>query len=297
MRDVLAAVDGSVTANGVTMVGAWYANCNGDPVNAAGAPVARADAAEVGGGLIPPSFCPNASGTLQSDVRLGVQVETRKDFETFLVGVIGFDTLSTVADATAVSGYIDGVCPATGDCYVLPVTIPLSITTCDGSGESVLSNPVREWLDPDGDGVLDWSLHMTIPLCKNNPGNVGWLDWTPTAGGTSELVTAIGPPATNTEMSVPGWFYVTSTGNVNSSGVEDALNYYAQNQIPALIPMFDATCNTEPDPPSPGRERHRAMSARERRWQWLEPVVSPRPIRVVPDGRPQGRIHLRQQQA
>ncbi len=250
----------------------------------------------MGGGLIPLSFCPNA-GTLQADVRLGVQVETRKDFETFLVGVIGFDTLSTVADATAVSGYIDGVCPATGDCYVLPVTIPLSITTCDGSGESMLSNPVREWLDPDGDGVLDWSLHMTIPLCKNNPGNVGWLDWTPTAGGTSELVTAIGPPATNNEMSVPGWFYVTSTGNVNSSGVEDALNYYAQNQIPALIPMFDATCNTEPDPPSPGRERHRAMSARERRWQWLEPVVSPRPIRVVPDGRPEGRVHLRQQQA
>lgn len=250
--DVLAAVNASAVANGVTIAGAWYANCNGDPVNTAGAPVARADAAVVGGGVIPPAMCPDTSGVLQSDVRMGVQVETRKDFETFLVGVIGFDTLTTWADATAVSGYLDGVCPASGDCYVLPVTIPLNIVTCDGNGDVIPSNPVREWLDPDGDGTLDWSLHFTIPLCKGNPGNVGWLDWTPTAGGTSELETAIGPPATNPEMSVPGWFYVTATGNVNSSDVEDALNYYAQNQLPTLIPMFDATCNTEPDPPSPG---------------------------------------------
>ena len=28
---------------------------------------------------------------------------------------------------------------------------------------------------------------ITIPLCKNGPGNVGWIDWSPTAGGTSEL--------------------------------------------------------------------------------------------------------------
>ncbi|HJT64740.1 MAG TPA: pilus assembly protein TadG-related protein [Candidatus Limnocylindria bacterium] len=250
--DVLAAVDSSVAANGVEVVGAWYANCNGDPVNAAGVPVPRAAAAQVGGGVIPASWCPNASAVLQPDVRMGVQVETRKEFETFLVKVIGFDTLSTVSDATAVSGYIESVCPATGDCLVLPVTIPLNIVTCDGSGDVVPSDPVREWLDPDGDGVLDWSLHLTVPLCKGNPGNVGWLDWTPTAGGTSELETAIGPPTTQHEMSVPGWFYVTATGNVNSSDIEDALNYYAQNQMPALIPMFDATCNTEPDPPSPG---------------------------------------------
>ncbi len=235
------------------LVGAWYANCDGNLVNALGVPVANeADAAAVGNGLIPASLCPDATGALQPDVRMGVRAKTSDTFDTFLVRVIGFNTLTTVADATAISGYIQAVCPATGDCNVLPVTIPLNITTCDSNGDSTPSNPVREWLDPDGDGVLDWNLHLTIPLCKNNPGNVGWLDWTPTAGGTSELITAIGPPGTNEEMTVPGWFYVTSTGNMNSSGVEDALNYYGQNDMPVLIPMFDATCNTEPDPPSPG---------------------------------------------
>jgi Flp pilus assembly protein TadG len=251
--DVLAAVNASTASNGVTLVGAWYANCNGDLVDSAGAPVAsEADAAAVGGGAIPPALCPAANHQLQADVRLGVRAETRKDFETFLVSVIGFPTLSTFADATAVSGYIEEVCPADGDCLVLPVTIPLGITTCDANGDATLANPVTEWLDPDRDGVLDWSLELVIPLCKNNPGNVGWLDWTPTAGGTSELVTAIGPPTTQDEMSVPGWFYVTATGNINSAAVENAIEYYMDNNMPVLIPMFDSTCDTEPDPPSPG---------------------------------------------
>jgi Flp pilus assembly protein TadG len=251
--DVLAAVQASVAANGVDLVGAWYANCDGDLVDTAGSVVNDpADAADVGGGVIPPSYCRGASGPPQPDVRLGVRAQTSKEFDTFLVQVIGFNTLTTVADATALSGYIDGVCAATSDCWVLPVTVPLNIVTCNDTGDVAPANPVTEWLDPDGDGALDWSLHMSIPLCKNNPGNVGWLDWTPPFGGTSELETAIGPPGTNEQMTVPGWFYVTATGNVNSSGIEDALSWYAQNDVPALIPMFDATCNTEPLPPSPG---------------------------------------------
>jgi hypothetical protein len=251
--DVLAAVTASASVNAVTLDGAWYANCNGDLVDLSGAPVAtEADAAEVGNGSFPLALCPNSTGALEADVRLGVRARTSETFETFMVRVLGFSTLTTVADATSVSGYIQSVCPADGDCAVLPVTIPVNALTCDGSGDATPSNPVREWLDPDGDGVPDWSLHVTIPLCKNNPGNVGWLDWTPTAGGTSELITAIGPPGTNDEMTVPDWFYITSTGNVNSKGVEDAINYYAANGIPVLIPMFDATCDTEPDPPSPG---------------------------------------------
>ena len=86
-----------------------------------------------------------------------------------------------MADATAVSGYIQSVCPA-GDCNVLPVTIPLNALTCDANGEHVPANPLAEWPIPTVRRP-DWCLH-TIPLCKNNPGNVGWLDWTPTMGGT-----------------------------------------------------------------------------------------------------------------
>ena len=133
----------------------------------------------------------------------------------------------------------------------------------------------------------------TIPLCKNGPGNVGWLDWHPPHGGTSELIDAIGPPGTlDYQFTVPGWYSVPATGNVNSSGVEDALNYYAMNQEPVLIPMFDATCNTQPTgpgvldcpPPNVGGNGN-------------EPVVSPRPLRGLPVRRPQGSVRRGQQQA
>lgn len=234
--DVLNAVNASVAANGVDKVGAWYTNRAGSLVdNTCVVVTSTADAAAVGGGFIPP--CNNAQG-------LGVQADTSKTFETFLVRVIGFDTLTATADATAVSGYLEEVCASDANCLVLPVTIPLNGVTCDGSGDVVPSNPVTEW--------PYYNVSITIPLCKNNPGNVGWLDWTPTAGGTSELIDVIGPPTTNPEVSIPSWQYITATGNTNSSGLQDALNYYSTNQIPVLIPMFDSTCNTEPDPPSPG---------------------------------------------
>jgi hypothetical protein len=234
--DVLRAVEDSMGANDVDKVGAWYTNRAGDLVDATCTVVAStADAAAVGGGAIP--LCSTEQG-------LGVQADTSKTFETFLVRVIGFDTLTATADATSVSGYLEEVCPSSAGCPVLPVTIPLNSLTCDGSGEAVPSWPVKEW--------PYYNIHITVPLCRDNPGNVGWLDWTPTAGGTSELITAVGPPTTNKLVQIPSWQYITSTGNVNSQALENALNYYASNQIPILIPMFDSTCNTEPDPPSPG---------------------------------------------
>ena len=45
----------------------------------------------------------------------------------------------------------------------------------------------------------------------------------PTAGGTSELINSIQNP-NNPSIDVPSWQYITSTGNVNSSGVENAIN-------------------------------------------------------------------------
>ena len=44
--------------------------------------------------------------------------------------------------------------------------------------------------------------------------------------------------------------------------------------------MFDATCNTEPDPPSPGHQRHRALPTGQRGRDRLEPVVPPRSLRL-----------------
>lgn len=234
--DVLNAVNASVAANGVDKVGAWYTNRAGNLVdNTCVVVTSTADAAAVGGGFIPP--CTNIQG-------IGVQADTSKTFETFLVRVIGFDTLTAAADATAVSGYLEEICASDSDCLVLPVTVPLNGVTCDGSGNVVPSNPVTEW--------PYYNISITIPLCKDNPGNVGWLDWTPPAGGVDETVTVIGPPTIHPRVAIPSWQFITATGNTNRSDLEDALNYYAINRIPVLIPMFDSTCNTEPDPPSPG---------------------------------------------
>ena len=228
--DVDAAVDASMAANGVSRVGAWYTNLDGQLINNNGTAVgSTGGAADVGDGVLPP----NASG---------VYALTAKTFETFLVRVIGFSTLTTEADATAVAGYLQGVCDG-GDCAVLPVAVPNNALTCTENGATP-ENPVGEW--------PFYNVPLTIPLCRNNPGNVGWMDWTPPYGGTSELITAIGPPTTNPQLSVPSWVYMTATGDVNSQGVEDALQWYVDNDVPILIPMFDSTCNTEPNPPSPG---------------------------------------------
>ena len=235
--DVLAAVDDSVAENNVVKVGAWYTDILGQLLDAGGGVVASTSAAaEVGGGGIPPNGA-------------GVQADTEKTFDTFLMSVIGRPTLSTVADATAVAGYIEGVCPATADCAILPVTIPMNIIVCDGT------NHMELWLDGSNqpqiwgyDSIPPYfNVPLTIPLCANGPGNVGWLDWHPPGGGTSELIDAIGPPGTlDYQITVPDWYFVSETGNVNSGGVEDALNWYAANNIPVLIPMFDGTCNAQP---------------------------------------------------
>ena len=82
-----------------------------------------------------------------------------------------------------------------------------------------------------------------VPLCKNGPGNVGWLDWTPPGGGTSELICSIQTP-NNPAIDLPSWQYVTETGNVNSTGVETALRAYDGEVV--LIPQFDQTCGPGP---------------------------------------------------
>jgi hypothetical protein len=89
-----------------------------------------------------------------------------------------------------------------------------------------------------------WALNQVykVPLCGNGPGNVGWIDWTPTSGGTSELIQSITTP-NNPNINLPSWQYVTSTGNVNSQSVENALRAY-DGQI-VLIPQFDLTCGTK----------------------------------------------------
>ena len=225
--DVLAAVNAAALASHIDVPNAWYTNITGDLLTSLGAVTTnRANAVKVGVGPIPPG----ASGVFA----VGSQT-----FDTFLARIIGFGQFTATAPATAVAGY-QGTCDSSAGCNLLPVTVPVTVVTCDGQNNPVPApgNPVPTW-NTTGQISL-------MPLCKAGPGNVGWLDWTPPSGGTSELIQAI-LHASNPEITWPGWYFVTSTGNVNSKGVEDALRTY--DGKPVSFPQFDNTCDATPTGP------------------------------------------------
>ncbi len=164
----------------------------------------------------------------------GVAAFGRTRFDTFLMQIVGFNTVPITVDATAVAGYVEEACPASSGCAVLPVTFPVSIVTCDGSGDAVLEANLY---------TKNTATPYVIPLCKNNAGNVGWLDWTSPYGGKSELADSIENP-NNPGIPVPTWLQVAETGNVNSAPVEDALRTWDGAVV--LIPQFDGTCKVAP---------------------------------------------------
>jgi hypothetical protein len=226
--DVEAAVLLAGTENAIDPPSAWYTDIAGNLLDDLGVVVtSRADAARVGDGLIPA----NAAG---------VEAIGSQTFDTFLVRVIGFDQLTATAPATAVAGYVTDVCSAEAGCDVIPITVPTTVLGCDGQNDPAPVFPTEYWTTTN-------PVPITIPLCQNGPGNVGWLDWTPTGGGTQELEQSIRYPD-NDQMTIEDWFYVTSTGNVNSAQIENALNETWGGKV-ALIPLFNGTCDTEPGGP------------------------------------------------
>jgi Flp pilus assembly protein TadG len=225
--DVDTAVQTNAAANGLTTpVQACYTDLNGTPLNSDGTTNTNCQAAaQVGQGLaIPPcSACPGGFAS-------GVRVHGSRPFGTFFAGIVGLPGFTASATATAISGYVTGLAGP-----VLPVTFPVFATACDGTNEAIGSTTL--W--PVGSSNV-----LTIPLCKDSQGNVGWLDWTPTAGGVSELAGAVlGNPANGT-ITTPRWYYITATGNVNSSQVQTALEFWLETEV--TLPIFSATCDDTP---------------------------------------------------
>jgi Flp pilus assembly protein TadG len=212
-----AAVMAAAAANQTTVVDKQYTDIAG---NLIGVAVGAAP-----GGLIPAGAA-------------GVKVSGQRTFDAFVSRVVGINSFTTTTDATAAAGSLVGVCPADAGCGVWPVTVPVTTVFCDGNGDPVLS--ASYW---PKDGTI-----VEVPLCRAGPGNVGWLDFHPPAGGASELADTILHPD-NDDISIPDWYFVAETGNVNSSQVEDALRTYRDDLV--LLPLFSDTCNVDPgDGPS-----------------------------------------------
>jgi Putative Tad-like Flp pilus-assembly len=230
-------------ANGLTLAGTYYTDICGIPLKPDGtaalnpngtydlSAAARVGQNEFPGGSATTPDCP----ALVVGPPAGVLVVGQKQVATYLAGVIGMKTITIDAQATAVSGYLQGFCDASqGEaCAVLPVTVPVDVVTCSGNN-----------------GVVDtgspWILNQLykVPLCNNDPGNVGWLDWTPPSGGSSELIQSILHP-NNPAINLPSWQYVTETGGPNDAGIQDAIRTYDGQVV--MIPQFDLTCNPGPN--------------------------------------------------
>ncbi len=263
---VLAKIDESAAAAGVTVKAAYYTDICGIPLKDNGQGALKGDGSEnlaaavrVGSGVLPggAATTPDCPSLTVGPVA-GVVVFGEKVVAAYVARAIGIPTFGVATRATAVAGYLQSTCGASqGDwCAILPVTIPVNVVSCDDNGDLDL-----------GDTAWTWNTVVTVPLCKNTPGNVGWLDWDPPAGGSVEITCSI-LNADNPAIRLPSWQYVAATGNTNGGGecediedgvptgtiyegVQAAVRKY--NGQTVLIPQFDMTCRTyngDPDPNS-----------------------------------------------
>ena len=224
--DVACAVEATADANDVAVEEAEYVDYKGDPL--------LPNAVMVG-------TCTTDLGVAIPTGAQGVRARTSQTFETFLMGVIGRDTLTSEADAIAVVGQLSGVGGA------LPVTFPEVGEVCDNP------SPTFQIRANDGDATYEpyeiidvananASNLAIVPLCTTAPGSVGWLDW----GCGQNLKQSIEDPC-EIFIPIPAWVQ-TKTGNVNS--LEDEINAYAGSQVGVAepedsvlaIPIHDFTC-------------------------------------------------------
>ncbi len=175
-------------------------------------------------------------GSIPSDAA-GITANGSRTFPTFVAGVLGMNELTSSAQATAYAGALRSLCSAQDGCGAMPVTFSIPITTCDGS-----NRPLRIGVDwplvglDVAQGEHGHDYESIVPLCKNGPGGVGWLDM----GCGSTLRDEILNPC-NGPFDIPVWLH-SSSGNSNN--VEDAINSYSGQLL--LVPMFDATCRDVP---------------------------------------------------
>jgi len=248
-------VQQSAKANSLTVRSAYYTDICGIPLLPNGNAALKGDgtenlsgAAQVGGGL------PASAGTTPDCPSLvvgppaGILVIADKIVPSYVAGAINLQSFTVTVRAAAVSGYLQSYCDSSQGtyCAVMPLTIPGFVPQCNSGGK--LAPGEASWTS----GVI-----YKIGLCGNDPGNVGWIDWTPPGGGALELVCAIINPS-NPAVLIPSWQYVVQTGNVNGgdsctdadtgvvyTGVEAAFRKYDGRVV--LVPQFtQPNCN----PPS-----------------------------------------------
>ena len=142
-------VAASATANGLTSHIAYYTDICGIPLTSTGAAALignienLAVAAQVGSGIPTSTATTPDCPALVVGPPAGVLVFGNKSADTYFASAMGFGAIGVGQRATAVSGYLQGVCDATqgNACAMLPITIPVNVVTCDGQNRPLNTRP------------------------------------------------------------------------------------------------------------------------------------------------------------
>jgi hypothetical protein len=248
-------INQTAAANDMTVGAAYYTDICGIPLKSDGTAALTADfhedlaaALRVGNAMnqLPAAGAttPDCPNHIVGPVA-GVMILGQKVVPTFVARAINIDSFTVTTRATAVAGYLQGYCDASEGhyCDLLPVAIPVNVMSCNGNGSP-----------SDSGSPWTWNTVVKIPLCSTAPGNVGWIDWDPNAGGSSDVVCSIITPD-NPAIDLPSWQSVGQTGNSNGGGgpcsmtIENAMRTYDGETV--LIPQFDLTCGTQNNDPDP----------------------------------------------
>jgi len=221
------AVEDAAADNDAELESAEYTNHTGSPYSPS----------------VPVGTC-GSTGGIPSGAQ-GVRAVATTEFDTYLMGVIGFNELRATADATAVVGRVEMICPPSFGCAVLPVTFPRTMDTCDGTNHREIGDEDWPLLDPLVDTLDDGNL-VIVPLCATGPGSVGWLDFG--CGNLAQTITQ--PENCDLDFPIPAWLD-TQTGNPNN--LETELNVFAGDEPGKpedadevlYVPIHDFTCRDD----------------------------------------------------
>lgn len=231
--DVLEAVEETSLANevGAGEFEAMYVDNKGDPFSPEIA---------VGGGVIPPS-----AG--------GVKVTSAKDFETFFMGLAGFDEMTAHASGTARAAVYAGTLGGPGS-PLLPIAVNLA--TIQGEGVCPVGS------DPGDPGCPELELAdgHNEPDGLAGPGNFGWMAWPGISGSAPDLASMLRYPSApsthlapvmtvpqNTSITLPG-----NTGVSNSIAIRTQIANWAASGQTVYVPIISPGPGPCPDGCYPG---------------------------------------------
>jgi hypothetical protein len=237
---------------------------SGDTVNGTDANVQAAitNAVAANGGSAPTYGAPNGPRYIDDNGGLlgyvgagmpatasGVKLSSGRTWRPYFLGIIGINTWTASADATATGGFCDGCAPLPGSLF------PAGISTAFFETYPFCSGPIST--DPTDPC---YPQHLT-PGNLNVPGGFGWLKFGCDGYGLGQeppanvggcrndkpfLQEEIGPPSNSfgccTVVGLPG--SLDRIGSLPGNKVSADCSYYIDNEITVTVPIWDTAGGT-----------------------------------------------------